>query len=95
MSDISNDISNSALLTGDELIVNGPSYSIKDINGNDYILGKLQERSKWFSPFHETYSLYNNIFIFENAPDTRLIKLGLINSYHNCKKYSIVYLDKL
>jgi len=49
------------MLTGDELIINR-SYLIKDASGNDIILGKLLKREKAYSPFHESYSGYNNSF---------------------------------
>jgi len=51
-------------LTGDELTLNDKSYSIKDKNGNDFNLGKLIKREKTYSPFHESYSLYNNILFY-------------------------------
>ncbi len=38
----------SGSLTGDELTLNDKSYSIKDSNGNDFYLGKLITREKWF-----------------------------------------------
>jgi hypothetical protein len=76
-------------LTGDQLTLHDKSYSIKDKNGNDFILGKLLKRDKSYSPFHEAYSLNNNTFVFENMPDERLFPNG-INGYHNTKIFTIV-----
>jgi hypothetical protein len=65
-------------LTGDELTLNDKSYSIKDRNGNDFYLGKLITREKWFNPSHGSYSNYNDIFQFENImPDRESYPLGL------------------
>jgi len=76
-------------LTGDELTLNDKSYLIKDKNGNDFTLGKLLKREKTYSPFHETYSLYNNFFEFENMPDKNLVPHG-VNSYYNTKMFNEV-----
>jgi hypothetical protein len=76
-------------LTGDELTLNDKSYSIKDKNGNDFNLGKLLKRDKTYSPFHESYSLYNNIFEFENKPDKSLVPAG-VNGYYNTKMFNEV-----
>lgn len=76
-------------LTGDELTLNDKSYSIKDKNGNDFNLGKLLKREKTYSPFHESYSLYNNVFEFENTPDKSLVPAG-VNDYYNTKMFNEV-----
>jgi len=71
-------------LTGDELTLNDKSYSIKYKNGNDFNLGKLIRREKSYSPFHESYSIYNNIFVFENKPDMSLVP-DSVDVFHNKK----------
>jgi len=76
-------------LTGDQLTLHDISYSIKDRNGSDFILGKLLKREKAYSPFHESYSLNNNIFVFENMPDEHLFPNG-VDGYHNTKIFTIV-----
>jgi hypothetical protein len=76
-------------LTGDELTLNDKSYSITDKNGNEFNLGKLIKREKTYSPFHESYSSYNNIFEFENMPDKSLVPDG-VNGYYNTKKFNEV-----
>jgi hypothetical protein len=76
-------------LKGDELTLNDKSYSIKDKNGNDFILGKLIERRKYYSPFHEAYSSYNNIFKFENMPDETLVPGG-VDDYYDTPKFTEV-----
>lgn len=76
-------------LTGDQLTLHDTSYSIKDKNGSDFILGKLLKREKAYCPFHESYSLNNNIFVFENMPDERLFPNG-VHGYYNTKIFSIV-----
>jgi hypothetical protein len=76
-------------LTGDELTLNDKSYSIKDKNGKDFNLGKLLKREKTYSPFHESYSLYNNVFQFENVPDKSLVPAG-VNGYYNIKMFNEV-----
>lgn len=84
-------------LTGNELTLNDKSYSIKDKNGNDFHLGKLLKREKAYSPFHESYSLDNNIFEFENAPDKNLVPAG-VNGYCATKMFDLYIpqvLDKL
>ena len=75
-------------LTGNELTLNNKSYSIKDKNGNDFYLGKLLKREKAFSPFQESYSLYNNIFEFENPPDKDFVPAG-VNHYYNTKIFKV------
>jgi len=77
-------------LTGDELTLNDKSYSIKDKNGNDFNLGRLLERKKAYSPFHESYSSYNNCFKFENMPPRSLV-LGGVDAYYNTKKFNEVH----
>ena len=76
-------------LTGNELTLNDKSYSIKDKNGNDFNLGKLLKREKTYSQFHESQSLYNNIFEFENMPDKSLVPAG-VNGYYNTKMFNEV-----
>jgi hypothetical protein len=73
-------------LTGDELTVDDESYSILDKNGNAFFLGKLLKREKSFSHFHEAYSSYNNVFIFENMPDRNVVP-GL-QEYYDTKKFT-------
>ena len=53
------------LLTGDMLTVNQDEYYIKTRTGEKLFLGKLLRRDRFYSPFHEAYSLYNDIFQFE------------------------------
>jgi hypothetical protein len=76
-------------LTGDELTLNDKSYSIKDINRNDFNLGKLLIREKLYSQPHEMYSRYNNYFKFENTPDKSLVPAG-VNDYYNTKMFNEV-----
>jgi len=76
-------------LTGDELTINDKSYSIKYKNGNEFILGKLLNRSKFVDPFHGTESSYNNIFKFENTPDKNLVPYGM-DSYYSTKMFNEV-----
>jgi hypothetical protein len=76
-------------LTGDELTLNDKSYSITDKNGNEFNLGKLIKREKFYSPFHESYSSYNNIFEFENMPDKSLVPNG-VTDYYKTKKFTEV-----
>ena len=71
------------LLTGDQLNINSYSYSICDKNGDVFFLGKLLKREKAYSPFHEAYSLYNNVFVFEHMPS-----FG-VQDYHNTPKFTI------
>jgi len=74
-------------LTGDELTLNDKSYSIKDINGIDFNLGKLLKREKTYCLFHQAYSLYSNKFEFENMPNKKIVPSG-VNSYHNIKMFN-------
>jgi hypothetical protein len=74
-------------LTGDELTLNDKSYSMKYKNGDYFYLGKLLKRGKTYSPFHDSHSLYNNIFVFENMPDKSLV---LYDEYYNKKMFDEV-----
>jgi len=76
-------------LTGDELTLNDKSYTIVDKNGNEYNLGKLVKRERFYSPFHESYSLNNNIFEFENMPDKSIVPEG-VTGYYNTRKFNEV-----
>jgi hypothetical protein len=71
-------------LTGDELTLNDKSYSMQ-YNGEIFSLGKLLKREKYYSPFHGSYSLYNNIFEFENKQGNLAIdNIGMV---HNKKMF--------
>ena len=70
-------------LTGDELSLNNKKYCVKDKYGNYFYLGKLLKREKSYSPFHRLcYSLYNNIFLFENMPNKNLLPVSVENYYN-------------
>jgi len=73
-------------LTGDELTLNDKSYSIQYNNGEQFNLGKLLKRAKFYSPFHGSYSLYNTIFEFENNPIMDFVPCG-IEMFHNKKMF--------
>ena len=70
------------LLKGDELLLNGPNYAAT-INGEEVFLGKLLRREKSYSYFNETYSLYNNVFVFEKSPSNI--------RFNNCFNIRIFY----
>ena len=53
------------LLTGDMLTINKDEYYIQTRTGEELFLGKLLLRERFYSPFHEAYSKFNNIFQFE------------------------------
>ena len=72
------------LLTGDQLNINGDSYSIRDKTGEVFFLGKLLKREKSYSPFHEAHSLYNNVFEFEHMPTMN------VQGYHNTPVFMVV-----
>jgi hypothetical protein len=57
------------LLTGDELILRGPSYAIYRPNNYCIFLGRLLKRERGYSHYQQVYSNYNNIFIFEHMPN--------------------------
>ena len=76
-------------LTGDELTLNERSYSIKNIKGEYFYLGKLLQRSKSYSPFHDQMSLYNNSFTFEYMPNKNDVPGG-VSSYFNYKIFTEV-----
>lgn len=52
-------------MTGDELEINGSFYCI-EYKDTFMELGKLLRREKTYSHFHETYSIHNMLFVFEN-----------------------------
>ena len=76
-------------LTGDELTLNDKSYKIKDNYGNYFILGKLITREKSYSPVSDSYSLYNNTFVFENIPEDKNLR-ATINGSHHVKMFDEV-----
>lgn len=76
-------------LTGNELTINDKSYSIKDKDGKNFILGKLLKREAFCDPFHGSCSSWNNVFVFENMPDKSLVPDG-VSSYYNTKKFNEV-----
>ena len=69
-------------LTGDDLGYS-KTYSVKDSKGELFYLGKLMNRDRFFSPFHGTYSNYNNIFDFENKPPVHVV----LSETHNKPVY--------
>ena len=71
----------SELLTGDALTINKDEYYIRTRKGEELFLGKLLTREKFYSPFHEAYSRFNNIFHFE-FPAIRTDVVP-IESWHN------------
>ena len=71
-------------LTGDELTLNEKTYAIKYKDGTYFNLGKLLKREKFYSPFHESYSHYNKIFVFEKKPDMKLLPDNVtVDTFHN------------
>ena len=75
-------------LTGDELTLNEKSYAIKYKDGTYFNLGKLLKREKFYCPFHGSHSHYNNIFVFENNPDMKLVPDNVnVDIFHNNKLF--------
>ena len=77
------------MLTGDELILNGPEYCTQLKDGTAFVLGKLLVRTKFYSPFHEAFSTFNNVFIFENKPDRERMEY-LDDMWHNTAMFFLV-----
>jgi len=61
------------LLTGDELILRGPSYAIYRPNNYCIFLGRLLKRERGYSHYQQVYSNYNNVFIFEYMPNENVL----------------------
>jgi hypothetical protein len=83
-------MSTETLLTGDELVIDGPNYSIKSRNGEKVFLGKLLIRYKGYSHFHETVCIHNNVFVFENTPKI-VSEERLLSDCHNIRIFYEVY----
>ena len=61
-------------LTGDQLKIKGPEYYIYYTDGTRFHLGQLLYREKGYSHYYSGIYPYNNIFIFENTPQRKLIQ---------------------
>ena len=76
-------MSTEILLTGDELVLDGPNYAIKSKNGEEVFLGKLLKRERGFSYFHEAFSIHNDVFVFEYTTNIVLEERLLYDCYKN------------
>ena len=75
-------MSTETLLTGDELVIDGPNYAIRSRNDEEVFLGKLLKRERGFSYFHEAFSIHNNVFVFEHNPKI-VLEQRLLSDCHN------------
>lgn len=56
------------MLTGDELVENGPYYFLKDWNNEFIFVGRLLRRVRAYDYDLGREPKYNNCFIFEHHP---------------------------
>ena len=81
------------MIRGDELNILGESYCTKYKDGKTFDLGRLLTRTKFYSPFHEAYSAYNNVFVFEHKPDkTQMVYPE--DNWHNTPLFFLKNADK-
>ena len=79
--------------TGDMLTMNDKEYAVKYNDGSIFVLGKLLTRTKFYSPYHEAVSSFNNVFVFEHKPNRSMLPYSE-PTWHNTSMFFLKTPDK-